>query len=208
MLSFFSPQCQEHSGVGLEWTKRPFRHFGVGTCHGIPKLQSRQNQGSQQDAEPGVQRNVRVVSARFGISLCVFLSARFRSSAITHRLPQQAWIHFVVMDHDFLMTNDYAGEAFLSFNEVPGATHAPVEKTGSTASISGSAGHLQKQFTLALMHPDHASKCRTMRLDTHMANQGQAIRLNDLPEAPLGFQMSHLSPSLEPEKTIEKPKNF
>jgi len=78
---------------------------------------------------------------------------------ISHRLPQQAWIHFVVMDHDFLMTNDYAGESFLSLGDIPGATHAPVDKTGSTGSTGhGSSTHLQKQFSLALMHPDHANE--------------------------------------------------
>ena len=31
-----------------------------------------------------------------------------------------ACILFTVMDHDFMMTNDFAGEAYLSLNNIPG----------------------------------------------------------------------------------------
>lgn len=31
-----------------------------------------------------------------------------------------ACINFTVMDHDFMVSNDFAGEAFLSLNTIPG----------------------------------------------------------------------------------------
>uniref|UniRef100_A0A0N4Z372 C2 domain-containing protein n=1 Tax=Parastrongyloides trichosuri TaxID=131310 RepID=A0A0N4Z372_PARTI len=51
-----------------------------------------------------------------------------------------AMIHFVVMDHDFLRSNDFAGEAFLELNEVPGFGNAQLSST-------------LRQFNLILIHP-------------------------------------------------------
>lgn len=50
-------------------------------------------------------------------------------------------IHFIVMDHDFLRANDFAGEAFLQLNDVPG--YGP------------NAGTALKQFNLILIHPQN-----------------------------------------------------
>uniref|UniRef100_A0A158R5N8 BAI1-associated protein 3 n=1 Tax=Syphacia muris TaxID=451379 RepID=A0A158R5N8_9BILA len=50
-------------------------------------------------------------------------------------------IHFIVMDHDFLRSNDFAGEAFLQLNDVPG--YGPA------------AGTTLKQFNLILIHPQN-----------------------------------------------------
>uniref|UniRef100_A0A915JSN4 Uncharacterized protein n=1 Tax=Romanomermis culicivorax TaxID=13658 RepID=A0A915JSN4_ROMCU len=47
------------------------------------------------------------------------------------------------MDHDFLMSNDFAGEALLKLDEIPGCATA-TERSGSW-----------KSFTLPLAHPDH-----------------------------------------------------
>lgn len=48
-------------------------------------------------------------------------------------------VHFTVMDHDFLRSNDYAGEAFLELADIPG--------------FSSTAGSTLKQFNLILIHP-------------------------------------------------------
>lgn len=53
-------------------------------------------------------------------------------------------IHFIVMDHDFLRSNDFAGEAFLDLNEVPGFGQAGVSNT-------------LRQFNLILIHPSGRS---------------------------------------------------
>uniref|UniRef100_A0A183C2I1 C2 domain-containing protein n=1 Tax=Globodera pallida TaxID=36090 RepID=A0A183C2I1_GLOPA len=55
-------------------------------------------------------------------------------------LPQSALVHFVIMDHDFLKANDFAGEAFLDLSEVPGFAQ-------------GGVGSSLKQFNLVLTHP-------------------------------------------------------
>ncbi|KAL3076442.1 hypothetical protein niasHT_039931 [Heterodera trifolii] len=55
-------------------------------------------------------------------------------------LPQSALVHFVIMDHDFLKANDFAGEAFLDLSEVPGFAQ-------------GGIGGSLKQFNLVLTHP-------------------------------------------------------
>lgn len=57
---------------------------------------------------------------------------------MSSRPPPFALIHFVVMDHDFLLSNDFAGEAFLDLVDVPGF------QTPQSA---------LRQFNLILMHP-------------------------------------------------------
>ncbi|CEF60676.1 C2 domain and Munc13 homology 1 domain and Mammalian uncoordinated homology 13, domain 2 and Mammalian uncoordinated homology 13, subgroup, domain 2-containing protein [Strongyloides ratti] len=54
--------------------------------------------------------------------------------------PPCAMIHFIVMDHDFLRSNDFAGEAFLELSEVPGFGNTQVSST-------------LRQFNLILIHP-------------------------------------------------------
>uniref|UniRef100_A0A915DXS5 Uncharacterized protein n=1 Tax=Ditylenchus dipsaci TaxID=166011 RepID=A0A915DXS5_9BILA len=54
-------------------------------------------------------------------------------------------VHFVVMDHDFLRSNDFAGEAFLDLAEVPGFGQAGVSNT-------------LRQFNLILIHPSRRTK--------------------------------------------------
>ncbi len=49
-------------------------------------------------------------------------------------------LHFIVMDHDFLLSNDFAGEALLDLADVPGF---PSSNSPSTL----------RQFNLVLMHP-------------------------------------------------------
>lgn len=54
-------------------------------------------------------------------------------------------VHFVVMDHDFLRSNDFAGEALLDLSEVPGFGTAGVSST-------------LRQFNLVLIHPSRDCK--------------------------------------------------
>uniref|UniRef100_A0A7E4ZTK6 C2 domain-containing protein n=1 Tax=Panagrellus redivivus TaxID=6233 RepID=A0A7E4ZTK6_PANRE len=61
---------------------------------------------------------------------------------IPPKIPPSAMVHFVVMDHDFLRSNDFAGEAFLDLKEVPGFGTAGVSNT-------------LRQFNLVLIHPQH-----------------------------------------------------
>ena len=35
-------------------------------------------------------------------------------------MPEYACVQFTVMDHDFMLANDFAGEGFLALNTVPG----------------------------------------------------------------------------------------
>jgi BAI1-associated protein 3 len=59
---------------------------------------------------------------------------------IPPKIPPSAMVHFIVMDHDFLRSNDFAGEAFLDLTEVPGFGTAGVSNT-------------LRQFNLVLIHP-------------------------------------------------------
>uniref|UniRef100_A0AC35U571 C2 domain-containing protein n=1 Tax=Rhabditophanes sp. KR3021 TaxID=114890 RepID=A0AC35U571_9BILA len=61
---------------------------------------------------------------------------------ISSNQPPCAMIHFIVMDHDFLRSNDFAGEAFLELNEVPGFGNAQISST-------------LRQFNLILIHPSN-----------------------------------------------------
>uniref|UniRef100_A0A158Q3A8 C2 domain-containing protein n=1 Tax=Dracunculus medinensis TaxID=318479 RepID=A0A158Q3A8_DRAME len=58
---------------------------------------------------------------------------------IPNEISPSAMVHFTVMDHDFLRSNDYAGEAFLELADIPG--------------FSSTAGSTLKQFNLILIHP-------------------------------------------------------
>ena len=51
-------------------------------------------------------------------------------------------LHFIVMDHDFLLSNDFAGEAYLDLADVPGVRS------------SASTPQTLRQFNLILMHPE------------------------------------------------------
>jgi len=62
---------------------------------------------------------------------------------ISPKIPPSAMVHFVVMDHDFLRSNDFAGEAFLDLAEVPGFGTAGVSNT-------------LRQFNLVLIHPQRS----------------------------------------------------
>lgn len=35
-------------------------------------------------------------------------------------VPACAMLHFIVMDHDYIGRNDFAGEAFIKLEDVPG----------------------------------------------------------------------------------------
>ncbi|TMS36236.1 hypothetical protein L596_003449 [Steinernema carpocapsae] len=64
---------------------------------------------------------------------------------IPPKIPTGGMVHFVVMDHDFLRSNDFAGEAFLDLTEVPGFGTAGVANT-------------LRQFNLILIHPSNSNK--------------------------------------------------
>lgn len=53
-------------------------------------------------------------------------------------------VHFVVIDHDFLRSNDFAGEALLDLNDVPGF-------------VSAGTSNAIRQFNLILIHPSRNS---------------------------------------------------
>lgn len=53
--------------------------------------------------------------------------------------PSTAMLHFTVMDHDYLRSNDFAGEAFLELNDVPG--------------FGATGGNTLRQFNLILIQP-------------------------------------------------------
>ncbi|VDN03420.1 unnamed protein product [Thelazia callipaeda] len=63
---------------------------------------------------------------------------------ISSKVPQCAMVHFIVMDHDFLRSNDFAGEAFLDLADVPG--------------INTNVGSALRQFNLILIHPSRKGK--------------------------------------------------
>lgn len=67
------------------------------------------------------------------------MSVATNYSHIPSKIPSVAAVHFIVMDHDFLRSNDFAGEAFLDLAEVPG--------------IGTAAGSALRQFNLILIHP-------------------------------------------------------
>ncbi|CAK5099284.1 unnamed protein product [Meloidogyne enterolobii] len=47
-------------------------------------------------------------------------------------LPPCALAHFVIMDHDFLKSNDFAGEAFLDLRQVPGFATDKISSSGQS----------------------------------------------------------------------------
>uniref|UniRef100_F1L4N1 BAI1-associated protein 3 n=1 Tax=Ascaris suum TaxID=6253 RepID=F1L4N1_ASCSU len=71
---------------------------------------------------------------------------------IPSKIPSVAAVHFIVMDHDFLRSNDFAGEAFLDLAEVPG--------------IGTAAGSALRQFNLILIHPSKKEKASTAVLSS------------------------------------------
>lgn len=42
------------------------------------------------------------------------------STVIDDAVPACAMLHFIVMDHDVIGRNDFAGEAFIQLEDVPG----------------------------------------------------------------------------------------
>ncbi|XGW33672.1 hypothetical protein V3C99_017806 [Haemonchus contortus] len=63
---------------------------------------------------------------------------------IPSKLPPCAMLHFTVMDHDYLRSNDFAGEAFLELAEVPG--------------FGVAGGNTLRQFNLILIQPVQNNK--------------------------------------------------
>ena len=49
-----------------------------------------------------------------------FLTFHFSSISPQQCLPECACVQFTVMDHDFMLANDFAGEGFLALNTVAG----------------------------------------------------------------------------------------
>ena len=54
-----------------------------------------------------------------GLSLNILIF-RFSSISPQQCLPECACVQFTVMDHDFMLANDFAGEGFLALNTVAG----------------------------------------------------------------------------------------
>ena len=52
-----------------------------------------------------------------------------------------ACIHFTVMDHDLLLTDDFAGEAFLSFNTIPGISREEISGFSALTPLNLSLTH-------------------------------------------------------------------
>ncbi|KAK6766433.1 hypothetical protein RB195_026002 [Necator americanus] len=63
---------------------------------------------------------------------------------IPPKLPPCAMLHFTVMDHDYLRSNDFAGEAFLELADVPG--------------FGVAGGNTLRQFNLILIQPVQNNK--------------------------------------------------
>ncbi|KJH42394.1 C2 domain protein [Dictyocaulus viviparus] len=63
---------------------------------------------------------------------------------ISPNLPNCAMLHFTVMDHDYLRSNDFAGEAFLELADVPG--------------FGVAGGNTLRQFNLILIQPEKNNK--------------------------------------------------
>ncbi len=64
-------------------------------------------------------------------------------------LPEAAQVgvlHFVVMDHDYLRSNDFAGEAYLELADIPGFMSSAISSSNST----------MRQFNLILIHPNNS----------------------------------------------------
>lgn len=78
-------------------------------------------------------------------------------------------VHFVVMDHDFLRSNDFAGEAFLDLAEVPGFGQPGMSNT-------------LRQFNLILIHPSRRRKffnyCENSDRDMVKMHNSEAISIS------------------------------
>ncbi|KAI6176733.1 Protein unc-13-like protein D [Aphelenchoides bicaudatus] len=74
------------------------------------------------------------------------------------KLPPCALLHFVVMDHDLFRSNDFAGEAFLDLNEVPGF---------GTANVPNNL----RQFNLVLIHSSTKDNQALAVLDSRKEDQ-------------------------------------
>lgn len=61
----------------------------------------------------------------------------FGTIALEQCLQESAMIAFTVMDHDVITANDFAGEAFLSLNNIPGVAelNMGVENLGGLKAI-------------------------------------------------------------------------
>jgi len=76
------------------------------------------------------------------------------SRVMDEAVPACAMLHFIVMDHDMIGRNDFAGEAFIRVEDVLGFASAdgtsPTNSAGKQAAL--------RQFNLLLMHADQS--CR------------------------------------------------
>ena len=59
-------------------------------------------------------KNASLMSNKYFFLLC------FSSIHPQQCLPEYACVNFTVMDHDFMLANDFAGEAYVALNTVPG----------------------------------------------------------------------------------------
>ncbi len=64
-------------------------------------------------------------------------------------LKEGACILFTVMDHDFMVANDFAGEAYLSLNSIPGISGEEITGFSALTPIS-----------LTLTQPRRGRKCK------------------------------------------------
>lgn len=80
----------------------------------------------------------------------LYLTLFYLLSALPRQIPRTAMLHFILMDYDFMMSNDYGGEAFLRLDEISGLS--PHQQPNDVH-----AGSL-RQFALALIHSEPKGK--------------------------------------------------
>ena len=88
------------------------------------------------------------------------------SKVMDDAVPACAMLHFIVMDHDLIGRNDFAGEAFIRLDDVPGF---------AAESANSANGAALRQFNLLLMHPDQTGMFGT-KFDGHNARRTHCRR--------------------------------
>ena len=66
-----------------------------------------------------------------------------------------ACIHFTVMDHDLLLSNDFAGEAFLSLSDIPGISGEEISGFSALTPISLTLTHPKRVTSKPLLTKVH-----------------------------------------------------
>lgn len=144
------------------------------------------NVDRQEEFESFVQREIRIVRQRNkdskpmrSFSLLLFSRLTEKESNLSGGV-----IHFTVMDHDLMWSNDFEGEAFLEISKLAGIPH---ENSSDARPLDE-----LKQFELALTHPK--SKTRLEYLGRSLFSLSKIFRVE-------------LSKSSSKESTIKSPLN-